>query len=85
MVIDKDLLLNAVRALNAAGKLARADTVSVELSASGDDGGYWDVITVADDLAELESLGKIERPDAFAWEGIGSPPRTRIAYVLTDK
>ena len=83
VVIDKDLLLNAVHVLNAAGKLARADTLSIELGAIADDGSYWDVITVADDLAALESLGKIECPAAFAWEGIGPPPKTRIPYVLT--
>jgi len=82
VVIDKDLLLSAVRALNAAGKLARADTVSIELGAIADDGGHWDVITVADDLAELESVGKLERAPTFVWEGIGPPPKTRIAYAL---
>jgi hypothetical protein len=85
VVIDKDLLLNALHSLNTAGKLARADTLSIELGGIADDGGYWDVITVADDLAELESLGKIERPAAFEWEGVGPPPKTRIAYVLTGE
>jgi hypothetical protein len=67
------------------GSSARADTLSIELGAIADDGSYWDVITVADDLAELESLGKIERPAAFAWEGIGLPPKTRIAYALAGE
>ena len=82
MVIDEDLLLNAVRTLNAAGKLARADTVSIELGPLADDGGNWNLATVADDLAELESVGKLERAPTFVWEGIGPPPKTRIAYAL---
>jgi hypothetical protein len=85
VVIDEDLLLNAVRTLNAAGKLARADTLSIELGAIADDGGHWDVMTIADDLAELESLGKLERAAAFEWEGIGPPPKTRIAYVVAGE
>jgi len=71
VVIDKELLLNAVHAHNAAGKPARADTLSIELGAIADDGGYWDVITVADDLAELESLGKSNALLLSRGEGIG--------------
>ena len=85
VVIDEDLLLNAVRKLSSAGKLARADTVRVELGAIADEGGHWELATVADDLAELESLGKLERPAAFEWEGIGPPPKTRIAYVVAGE
>jgi hypothetical protein len=85
VVIDEDELVNAVRTLNAAGKLARADTVRIELGAIADDGGHWELATVADDLAELESLGKLERPAAFEWEGIGPPPKTRIAYAVTGE
>ena len=80
MVIDEHDLIKAVRALNAAGRPARADTVSIELGAIADDGGYWDVMIIADDLAELESLGKLERAAAFEWEGIGRPPKALIAY-----
>jgi hypothetical protein len=84
VVIDEDLLLNAVHTLGSTGKLARADTVCIELGVA-DDGGHWELATVADDLAELESLGKLERPAAFEWEGIGPPPKTRIAYALTGE
>jgi hypothetical protein len=82
-VIDEDELVKAVRALNAAGKPARAHTLSIEPGAIADDGGHWDVMTIADDLAELESLGKLERAPAFEWEGIGLPPKTRIVYVVS--
>jgi len=82
MRIDDDLLINAVRSLKAAGKPARADTVSLELGPIANNGEHWDVMAVADDLAELESLGKLERDAAFEWEGIGLPPKTRIAYVV---
>jgi hypothetical protein len=85
VVIDEDELVNAVRTLNAAGKLARADTVRLELGATAGDGRQWELATVADDLAELESLGKLERPAAFEWEGIGPPPKTRIAYAVTGE
>jgi hypothetical protein len=81
MRIDEDLFINAVRSLKAEGGPARADTVSVELGAIADDGEHWDGMTVADDLGELESLGKTERDGAFEWEGNGLPPKTRIAYV----
>jgi hypothetical protein len=57
VVIDEDELVNAVRTPNAAGKLARADTVRIELGAIADDGGHWELATIAGDLAELESLG----------------------------
>jgi hypothetical protein len=56
-----------------------------ELGAIADDGGHWELATVADGLAELESLGKLERPAAFEWEGIGPPPKTRIAYAVTGE
>jgi hypothetical protein len=80
VVIDKDELVKAVRALNAAGRPARADTVSIELGAIADDGRHWDLMAVADDLAELESLGKLERAAAFEWEGVGPPPKALIWY-----
>jgi len=85
VVIDEDLLLDVVPALKAAGKLARADTVSIELGAIADDGGEWDLTTVENNLAELESLGKLERPATFHWQGIGPPPKTRIATALPSE
>jgi hypothetical protein len=81
VVIDEELLIEAVRALNAQGRPARSDTVSIELGASSDNGEHRDVVIVADDLAELESHGKLERAAAFEWEGIGPPPKTLIAYA----
>lgn len=83
--IERDELVEAVRALNAAGRPARADTVSIELGAIAEDGGYWDVNTVADDLAELESIGKLERAAPFEWEGVGPPPKALIAYEVTGE
>ena len=60
MVIDEHLLLEAIRDVREAGAPPDPTNVSVALGATADDGGYWDVTTVADDLAELESLGKFE-------------------------
>ena len=57
MVIDEDELLESVRAVYDAGKSAHAINVRIELGDIADDGGYFDVMDVADDLAELESLG----------------------------
>jgi hypothetical protein len=82
LVIDEDELVKTVRALNAAGKPARSDTVRIELGTIGDHGGYCDVTTVADDLAELESIGKLERAAAFEWEDVRPPPKLRIAYQV---
>ena len=36
---------------------------------------------VADDLAELESLGKLKRAPAIDWDG-SERPKTRIPYEL---
>jgi hypothetical protein len=60
VVIDEHLLLEAIRDAREAGAPLDPRNVSVALGATADDGGYWDVTTVADDLAELESLGKFE-------------------------
>jgi hypothetical protein len=60
VVIDEHLLLEAIRDVHEVGEPADAENVSVALGATANDGGYWDVTTVADDLAELESLGKLE-------------------------
>jgi hypothetical protein len=82
VVIDEERLIEAVCALNAAGKPARADTLSVELGGIADDGGYFAAEDVAHHLVELETLGKLERAAAFEWEGVGLPPKTRIAYAV---
>jgi hypothetical protein len=47
--------------------------------------GYFDVMDVADDLAELESRGKLKRAPTFDWGGVGSMPKTRIAYELPSE
>jgi hypothetical protein len=60
MVIDERLLLEAIRDVRGAGAPADPENVSVALGATADDGGFWDVTTVAHDLAELESLRKVE-------------------------
>jgi len=80
MTIDADALIKAVRACNVVGELARADNVSAMLSPIA--GRRWDHNTVADDLAELESHGKLKRAQGFEWEGSEPLPKTRIAYVL---
>jgi hypothetical protein len=82
MVFDDKLLIESVRALNARGRPARSDTVSIELGLISGTGADWDVVTVAEDLAELETLGKLERAADFEWEGVGSPPITLIAYAV---
>ena len=80
MVIDEDELLESVRAVYDAGKSAHAVNVRVELGDIADDGGYFDVMEVADDLAELESLGKLSRAPAVDGSGSEPPPITRIPY-----
>jgi hypothetical protein len=60
VVIDEHLLLEAIHDVHEVGEPADAANVTVALGATADDGGYWDVTTVADDLVELESLGKFE-------------------------
>jgi hypothetical protein len=37
-------------------------------------------MAVGDDLAELESLGKLKRAAAFEGEGVGPPPKALIWY-----
>jgi hypothetical protein len=80
VVIDEDELLESVRAVYDAGKSAHAVNVRFELGDIADDGGYFDVMDVADDLAELESLGKLSRVSAVDWSGSEPPPITRIPY-----
>jgi hypothetical protein len=82
VVIDEDLLLKAVVRVINAEKPAHAENVRVELGEIADDGRYFDVWLVADDLAELESLGKLKLAPAFAWGGSESTPKARIRYVL---
>ena len=79
-MIDEDELLESVRAVHDAGKSAHAINVRIELGDIADPGGYFDVIDVADDLAELESLGKLSRVPADDWSGGDPPPKTSIPY-----
>ena len=60
-MIDEQRFLEAIRDVHEAGEPADAANVSVALGPTAYDGGYWDVTTVADDLAELESLGKLQQ------------------------
>jgi hypothetical protein len=80
VVIDEDELLESVRAVYEAGKSAHAVNVRVELGDIADDGGYFDIMDVADDLAELEWLGKLSRAPAGEWDYGAPTPETRIAY-----
>ena len=80
MVIDEDELLESVRAVYDAGRSAHGTNVRIELGDIADDGGYFDVMDVADDLAELESLGKLSRAPAGDWDYSAPTPETRIAY-----
>jgi hypothetical protein len=80
VVIDQYELVESVRAVCDAGKSAHAINVRVELGEIARDGGYFDVMDVADDLAELESLGKLSRVPAVDWGGSETPPKTRIPY-----
>ena len=85
MVIVEGLLLGAVRVVNAAGEAANAENVRVQLGKIADDGRYFDVWVVADDLADLESRGKLKLAPAFDWGGSESTPKARIAYVVPRK
>jgi hypothetical protein len=80
VVIDEDELLESVRAVYEAGKSAHAVNVRVELGDIADGGGYFDVMDVADDLAELQWLGKLSRAPAGDWDYSAPTPETRIAY-----
>jgi hypothetical protein len=81
--VDEEVLLDAVRDLQNAGKLAHAENVRVELGEGiADDGGYFDVGDVADDLAELMSIGKLELARRTEWEGSEPVPKTRTPYAL---
>jgi hypothetical protein len=80
VVIDQDLLFKAARAVHEAGKSPHAVNVRVQLGKIADDGGYFDVMDVADDLEELESLGKLERAPAVGWSRTEPTPKTLIRY-----
>ena len=84
VVIDEGLLLEAVRDVTEAGRSAHAENVSVELGQIADVGGYFDARIVADDLEELESLGRLERVCEFDWGGSDATRKTRIAYRTVD-
>jgi hypothetical protein len=62
--------------------------VSAELGQIADVGGYFDgyfdARIVADDLEELESLGRLERVCEFDWGGSDATRKTRIAYRTVD-
>jgi len=86
VVIDEDLLLEAVRDVTEAGRPAHAETVRGALGTIADDGGYFDVKVVAADLLkELASLGKLKRARAFDWNDSGPTPETRIPYALPSE
>jgi hypothetical protein len=85
VVIDEDELLDSVRVVNEAGNPADAGNVRAELGDIADEGGYFDLWVVADDLAELESRGKLKLAPAFDWGGSESTPKARIAYVVPGK
>lgn len=85
VVIVEGLLLGAVRVVNAAGEAANAESVRIQLGEIADDGRYFDVWIVADDLADLESRGKLKLAPAFDWGGSESTPKARIAYVVPRK
>ena len=84
-MIDSESLLGAVaRLVNEAGKPAHAENLSVELGQISDVGSYFDARIVADDLEELESLGRLERVCEFDWGGSDATRNTRIAYRTVD-
>jgi hypothetical protein len=58
--------------------------VSVEFGQIADVGGYFDATVVADDLEQLESLGRLERVGEFDWGGPDATRKTRIAYRTVD-
>jgi hypothetical protein len=59
--------------------------VRAELGDIADEGGYFDVWVVADDLAELESRGKLKLAPAFDWGGSAATPKALIQYVLPSE
>ncbi len=88
MEIDEDLLIEAVHDVHQARESADATTLTVALGPSADDGGFWDVTTVANNLAELESVGKLERtrpiPVALPQDDSGPQRRDDITEESTE-
>jgi hypothetical protein len=82
VVIDEELLLEAVVRVTNEGNRAHAGNVRVELGKIADDGEYFDEMVVAADLAELESLGRLELARRIDWRGSEPMPKPRIAYEL---
>jgi hypothetical protein len=81
-VADDQSLLEAVRALVDAGECPNAEELRVHV---GHVAVYGDVGTIADALAELESLGTLKRAPQAEWgDERGGLPKTRIRYVPAD-
>jgi hypothetical protein len=85
VLIDEDELLKAVVRVIKAEKPANAECTRVELGEIADDGRYFDVWVVGDDLAELESRGKLKLAPAFDLGGSESTPKARIQYELPSE
>jgi hypothetical protein len=85
VAIDEDELLEAVVRVTNEGNPAHAGNVRAKLGKIADDGEYFDEMVVAADLAELESLGKLELARRIDWGGSEPIPKTRIAYVLCSE
>jgi hypothetical protein len=85
VVIDEDELLQAVVRVTNEGNPAHAGNVRVKLGKTADDAEYFDVMVVAADLEELESLGKLELDRRIDWGGSEPMPKTRIAYELPSE
>jgi hypothetical protein len=84
-MIDEDELLKAVVRVIKAENPANAECTRVELGETADDGRYFDVWVVGDDLAELESLGKLKLAPTFDLGGSESMPRARIQFELPSE
>jgi hypothetical protein len=84
-MIDEDELLKAVVRVIKAEDPANAECTRVELGEIADDGRYFDVWVVGDDLAELASLGKLKLARTFDLGGSESMPRARIQYELPSE
>jgi hypothetical protein len=85
VAIDEDELLEAVVRVVNEGNPAHAGNVRAELGKISDGGEYFDEMVVAADLAELESLGKLELDRRIDWGESEPIPKTRIAYVLRSE
>jgi len=85
VAIDEDELLEAVVRVVNEGSPAHAGSVRAKLGKIADGGEYFDEMVVAADLAELESLGKLELDRRIDWGESEPIPKTRIAYVLRSE